>query len=103
DQLFALTGPHRDRNDLLCEDPVFLRGYRPLMGGHREFVLFLARDGVLTTEVLRGLQHAARHREVTSARGGAAAREAVVDLHAAASPAPAHVCRVERDIAHALG
>ena len=91
-----------DRDDLLGEDAVLLRGDRPLMRRHREFVLFLPRDAVLAAQVLGGLEHAARHRVVPPARGGAAAREPVVHLDAAAGTAPAHVGGVEGDIAHAL-
>src|SRR5438445_13026354 len=103
DHLLALAGTHRDRNDLLGEDPVLLRGNRALVRRDRDLVRLVAGDAVLPAQVLRGLQHAARHRIVTTTGGGTAAREAVVHLDTATGATPAHVGRVERDVAHALG
>ena len=63
-------------------------------------ILLLPRDGIVTTEVLRGLEHSARHGVCLAARGLPAAQQSVVDLHTRACTAPAHVERVERDVAH---
>ena len=41
-RLLALAGGHVDRDDLLGEDSVLLRGHRPLVRGHRQLVLLLA-------------------------------------------------------------
>ena len=82
----ALPGAHRDRDDLLGEDAVLLRGHRPLMRCHRQLVLFGARDAVLAAQVLGGLQHPAGHRIVPPTRGGPAAGERVVHLHAVRAP-----------------
>ncbi len=102
DHLLATAAAHGDRNDLLGQNAVLLRGHRTLVRRHRELVLFLTRDVVLAAQVLRGLQHAAGHRVVAAAGGGASARQPVVHLHATAGTAPAHVGGIEGDVAHAL-
>ena len=102
DHLLAPAAAHGDRDDLFGQDAVLLRGHRTLVRRHRQFVLLLTRDAVLAAQILRGLQHAAGHRIVATTGGGAAARQSVVHLYAAAGTAPAHVGGVERDVAHAL-
>ena len=103
DQLLALAGADGDGNDLLGEDAVLLRGDRPLMRRHRQLVLLLPGDRVLPAQVLCGLQHAAGHRVVAPARGGASAGQCVVHLDAGSGSAPTHIRRIEGDVAHALG
>ncbi len=94
---------NQDGDDLLGEQAVLLGRDRPLVRAHRELVLFLARDPVLPAQVLGRLEHAARHRVVPAARGGAPAGQRVVHRDAASGAAPTHVRRVEHDVAHPLG
>src|SRR5256885_732501 len=78
DQLITLPCPHGRRNDLLGEDPVLLSGHRALMRCHRELVLRLPGNAVLTPQILRGFQHSAGHRVVPPAarRNAGAVQEA---------------------------
>src|SRR6201999_745041 len=92
----------RNGNAFFGEDPVLLRGHRPLVRSHREFVLLLPRDVVLPPQVFRGFQHPAGHRVVPAAGGAASAGQPVVHPHTATGTAPAHIGGVEGDVAHAF-
>ena len=90
------------RHDLLGERAVLLGLQGALVGLHGELVLLLAGDGVLTAQVLRGLEHAPLDVVTMPARSGARAREHVVHGEAARGAA-ADVGGVESGVAHAFG
>jgi hypothetical protein len=53
----AFAGGNGDRDDLFLESAGFLRGFRFLLGGGGEFVLFLARDVPFLCDVLGRYAH----------------------------------------------
>ncbi len=77
-------------------------GHGPLVGAQRELVLLLAPDAVVTTQVLRGLDHAAGERVVLAARGLASPVEAIEQLDAALLDPAAQPERVVLDVGHRL-
>src|SRR5690606_17980329 len=98
----AAGGGHGDRHDLVGEPALGPGAGDPGLGGEGEGVLFLAGEGVLAAQVLRGLDHAAGDRVVASARGLAGPVEAVPQFEAAGPDALADAERVVLDLAHRL-
>ncbi len=99
----AFASADCDRHDLVGEAARCLRSRGPLMGPHRELVLFLAGDRVVPAEVLRGLDHPARYRMVLPARSHPSPRQSVMqhDTRAAPGPPP-HGRGVEGRVRHRL-
>ena len=91
-----------ERNDLLGEAPVALRGDRALVRDQGEPVLRLARDAVLATEILGGLEHASWDRIVATAGGDPAAGDPVRQGRGITAHAESQSERIVLGLAHAL-
>ena len=99
----ALAARHGHRHDLVGEPARLLRRDRPLVGAQRELVLLLARDAVFLrrfSAVSIIPPGTGKFSPPAVTRPRAARRAASVPV---AAYAPAHVRRVERRLAHALG
>src|SRR4029453_15616422 len=94
---------HGDRDQLVGEPAVLLRGHRALLGAGRQLVLLLAGDVVLPAEVLGGLDHAAGNRVEPAAGGLAGPVEPVHQLDAARPDTGPEAERVVLDLRHRLG
>ena len=83
---------------------VLLRGHRPLVRRDGEFVLFgSARCRTADADSRRSRACRRAPGSPAHLRWCGHALRRVVHLHAGARPSPAHVGRVEHDVAHALG
>src|SRR5205823_13430891 len=71
DELLGAARLYAHRHDLLGEGLVLLSGDRAPMGAQAELVLFGARDAVLLSQVLGGLDHAPGDRMVDASGGHA--------------------------------
>ncbi len=98
-RLTASTG-HGDGNELVVESSLPLRGDRTVMRPDRQFVLLVASDPVLTTQVLRGLDHPAGHRMRLASRCQTPAFEPVHQFDAARAYAGAQSECVVLDVRH---
>ena len=73
------------------------------MGPHGQFVLLFARDAVLATQILRGLDHPAGDRMRRTTRCFTGAVESIHQRDAALTYAGAKAERVVLDVRHRLG
>jgi len=93
----------KDSHDLLCEGFVPLGRHGALVRLHRQSILVGAAYGESGAQVLGGLDHATRHREVPAAGGDPRPREPVGERDGLTFDTPAHPGGIELCLAHRLG
>ena len=99
---FAALPGNSHRDQLVGESARVVGGDRALMGPNRQLVLFLARDPVLATQVLRGLDHSAFDGVRSTACGLAGTVESIRKGDATLAHAGAKAERVVLHVGHRL-